>query len=175
MCIRDSLIVGGGYSTEVLKIWRLGVWNCVHTTAMDGKAYTVAVHPVSGNIFAGIDSDTIVELAWNGESTTVVKEYTGHTHWVRSLVIHGVDNVMVSGSDDSTIKLWDIKTGTCRRTTKAHSNYINNVGFVHPDFPAGPLMPGTAERPHHTAGGLRALVDALVARGQPVPRLCLCG
>ena len=36
---------------------------------------------------------------------------------------------MVSGSNDDTIKIWDVQTGTPLRTLKAHKADINSVAF----------------------------------------------
>ena len=36
---------------------------------------------------------------------------------------------MVSGSDDKTIKLWNVKTGQEIRTLKGHDGYVYSVNF----------------------------------------------
>jgi WD40 repeat protein len=35
----------------------------------------------------------------------------------------------VSGSDDKTIKLWNVETGQEIRTLKGHDNYVTSVNF----------------------------------------------
>ncbi len=39
-----------------------------------------------------------------------------HTSWVTSVLFSCDGQFLVSGSDDRTIKLWDVKTGRCIRT-----------------------------------------------------------
>ena len=38
-------------------------------------------------------------------------------------------NIVVSGSDDKTIKTWDITSGSCLSTLTAHSYYVNAVAW----------------------------------------------
>ncbi len=38
------------------------------------------------------------------------------TSWVTSVIFSSNGQVVLSGSDDRTIKLWDVATGRCNRT-----------------------------------------------------------
>ena len=38
---------------------------------------------------------------------------------------------IVSGSDDNSIKIWDVKRGTCISTLNGHSDYVYSVAFNH--------------------------------------------
>ena len=38
-------------------------------------------------------------------------------------------NIVVSGSDDETIIVWDITSGSCLSTLRGHSAYVNSVCF----------------------------------------------
>ena len=52
-------------------------------------------------------------------------------------ILIGVDSVcfspdgrmVASGSDDSTVRLWDAETGACVRTLEGHSNVVFSVCF----------------------------------------------
>ena len=41
------------------------------------------------------------------------------------------DQLIVSGSFDNSIKIWDVETGECLNTLKGHSNGIRSVAFSH--------------------------------------------
>ncbi len=51
----------------------------------------------------------------------------GHTHTIWSVVIK--DNLIISGSRDNTIKIWDIESGLCIKTLECHTNYIRSVAI----------------------------------------------
>jgi WD40 repeat protein/tRNA A-37 threonylcarbamoyl transferase component Bud32 len=52
---------------------------------------------------------------------------TGHTSWVRSVVIHPEGKLFASGSGDKTIKIWNLETGELLRTIAAHSAWVRAI------------------------------------------------
>ncbi len=57
---------------------------------------------------------------------TVLK---GHTSWVRSLCFTPDGRQLVSGSDDRTVRVWDIASGQCRATLAGHINSVQGVAI----------------------------------------------
>ncbi len=56
-----------------------------------------------------------------------VKVLEAHTNSVWSVVIK--DNLIISGSGDNTIKIWDIDSGECIKTLKGHRDRVNSVAI----------------------------------------------
>ncbi|MGA7934676.1 MAG: serine/threonine-protein kinase, partial [Kovacikia sp.] len=54
-------------------------------------------------------------------------QLSGHTSWVRSVVIHLDGHVLASGSGDKTIKFWNLETGKLLRTIVAHSAWVRAI------------------------------------------------
>ncbi|KAF5828571.1 WD40-repeat-containing domain protein [Dunaliella salina] len=52
---------------------------------------------------------------------------TGHSSDVRSVAFTPDGTTLVSGSNDKTIKLWDVASGSCRDTLKGHTDSVRSV------------------------------------------------
>lgn len=54
----------------------------------------------------------------------------GHSAVVTAVQVHPVYTVVVSGSEDGTIKVWDHESGDYIRTLKGHTNTVHYVAFT---------------------------------------------
>ena len=59
-------------------------------------------------------------------------ELTGHTGWVHSIAVSPDGKWAASGSEDKTVKIWDLETDECRSTLEGHTNRVWTVA-VTPD------------------------------------------
>ena len=53
----------------------------------------------------------------------------GHTDFVRKLALFN-NKVLCSASFDSSIKLWDIKSGECINTLKGHNGWVFDIKML---------------------------------------------
>jgi len=53
----------------------------------------------------------------------------GHSAAVTAVKVHPVFTVVVSGSEDGTIKVWDHESGDYMKTMKGHTNNVNSLDF----------------------------------------------
>ena len=80
------------------------------------------------NIIAvGLRSGKIIIL--DGITGTQSAVLPGHPDWVRSVVFSSDGTLLVSGSDDETVKLWDVQTGGVVNTFHGHTNWIYSVSL----------------------------------------------
>jgi WD40 repeat protein len=84
------------------------------------------------NIIAvGLQSGAIIIL--NAITGSQVAVLSGHTNWVRSLAFSSDGASLVSGSDDTTLKLWDVQTGGVVRTFHGHTHWVYSIS-ISPDY-----------------------------------------
>ncbi|KAK3316770.1 hypothetical protein B0H66DRAFT_626242 [Apodospora peruviana] len=72
-----------------------------------------------------ITSGLIVEDNWNACRQTL----EGHSNGVNSVAFSPDLKLVVSGSWDKTVKIWDVATGACTETWEGHSDSVNSVAF----------------------------------------------
>jgi platelet-activating factor acetylhydrolase IB subunit alpha len=55
----------------------------------------------------------------------------GHDNWVRGLQFHpGGGKIILSCSDDKTIRVWDYKNRRCQKTLEAHAHFATSIGTL---------------------------------------------
>lgn len=54
----------------------------------------------------------------------------GHTSWVLSVDFHSNGNSFVTGSSDSTVKLWDFQSRSCVQTLTDNSDQVRISVFI---------------------------------------------
>jgi WD40 repeat protein len=64
------------------------------------------------------------------ELAVLERELTGHKGWVNSVAVSPDGMWAVSGSDDKTVKIWDLETGACRATLNGHTEEVNSVAIM---------------------------------------------
>lgn len=73
---------------------------------------------------------------YNNSQGWLIAEFKGHLSWVKCLLVHPNGKFIISGSDDKTIKFWDlsglIETGsvTAIKTISGHEGFINDIDFA---------------------------------------------
>src|SRR3989440_6427099 len=55
----------------------------------------------------------------------------GHSRWVSSVAFSHDSTRLASASNDSTVKIWDARSGKCLQTLEGHSDSVNSVAFSH--------------------------------------------
>jgi WD40 repeat protein len=75
-----------------------------------------------------------LRLLWTAsrESPALVRTLTGHEDWVNALALTPDGRYALSGSNDRTLKLWDVATGQSRLTFRGHTGPVHAVA-ISPD------------------------------------------
>ena len=60
----------------------------------------------------------------------LLRTLTGHSHWVQAVEVTADGKRVISGSDDNTVKVWNLETGEEQFTLSGHSGYVRAVAVT---------------------------------------------
>ena len=117
--LSDGRIVG--FKNGNLQIWNLENLKLENefSTGID-YVYGIFVIPENRIIVYGTDNDIKICDSYGNIMTL-----TGHTNSIRCVCIF--KNKLVSGSDDNTLRIWNISNGKCESILIGHDGYVNCV------------------------------------------------
>ena len=76
------------------------------------------------------------------EKISISREFRGHTSFINCLAISPDGEILVSGSADNSIRLWNFATGKALKTLTGHASYVNAIAIT-PDGKT--LVSGSAD------------------------------
>ncbi|MDY6783601.1 MAG: NB-ARC domain-containing protein [Cyanobacteriota bacterium] len=83
-----------------------------------------------GQFWATGDADKKIDI-WRVADGQPIATCIGHTNWVRSVAFHPQKNLLASGSNDSTVRLWKLDSEECEciATLEGHTDQVWSVAF----------------------------------------------
>lgn len=142
---RPSEIQGEGYllasacADRTVKLWQVSTGRCLRTlVGHTHEVFSVAFNH-DGTLLVSGSGDGTAKL-WQTSSGQCLLTCEGHEGWIRAVAMpprpHAPSgpasrSVMVTGSEDQTIKIWDLATGECLQTGKGHHGRVRSVAFSH--------------------------------------------
>ncbi|MGK7931372.1 MAG: WD40 repeat domain-containing protein [Microcystaceae cyanobacterium] len=125
--------VSGSYD-KMIKIWDLATGKQEQTLrGHEGWVHSVTITPDGKKIISGSEDitikiwnletkeeDRIVEIC-NSKIEKEEKIQRKDNYSINSVAVTSDDKIIISGSTDKTVKVWDIKTGNCIATFTAEA------------------------------------------------------
>jgi WD40 repeat protein len=115
-------------SDKQMIIWDLADLNAPTSRTIDGDFLSVAFAP-KGRMLAtgGYNGGAIV--LWDATSGRRLGELAGHDDSVRSLAFSRNGKFLASGSDDTTVKVWNLARRSAILTIKGHEDWVNTLAW----------------------------------------------
>jgi len=122
-----NLLLLSGSQDKSLKVWdlKLDTKDCVRTiknTAM-GRIMTCILLNKE-DLACGSEANIQVINFFDG---TLKKTLTGHASLVRDLNLLADGNTLLSGSDDKSIRMWNLAEGKCLKIFNGHTHSANKI------------------------------------------------
>jgi len=117
----DGFRVATGSKDRSVRVWDLSIGTCTlilegHT----GPVNALAVTPDGVRIVSCGDGEI---KAWDISSGACL--YTVKSHWIKTVVVTPDGRWILTGSDDHTVRIWDLATGRYLRTLAKHESGVN--------------------------------------------------
>lgn len=142
--IVESLLSGGTDAT----ITNENGWLPLHTAASKGYVDVLELLLDMGKVQVNsrdINNQTALQVAAEKGHQDVIqlllrkgasenlfqRTFEGHTDDVLSVAYSYDSKLVVSGSRDRNVKIWNTATGKCQQTLKGHSDWVRSVAFSH--------------------------------------------
>lgn len=126
-----SVLVSGSQD-KTLKFWDLNEKDKVlKRTITDPKQGRIMCMTLISNEQMAVGSEKDIQI-YNIEEGKIVKTLTGHTALLRDLLILDDNVTLFSGSDDRSIKMWNLTTYTQIRTFTGHNHSANKIHLFNP-------------------------------------------
>ncbi|KAK4196040.1 putative sulfur controller 2 [Triangularia verruculosa] len=125
----DSKLISGSLDNTI-KIWNWHTGECIST--LQGHTDGVVSLHFEGQFLASGSIDKSVKIFdFNSKEAFCLK---GHTDWVNCTRLDTASRTVMSASDDTTIKLWDLDTRRVIRTFEGHVGHVQQVLLLPPQY-----------------------------------------
>jgi WD40 repeat protein len=113
---------------SLIKLWDGNLRRFLRTIPISGKSISAMSFVPGGLLTASRGRDGKVQL-WDIPTGRLLRELKGHEDTVNSIAV-APDGIVLTASDDQTIRLWDTATGECLQVLNpGEEDYVTSVAF----------------------------------------------
>ncbi|KAI4297535.1 hypothetical protein L6164_037421 [Bauhinia variegata] len=132
-----NAIIVSASEDRTCKVWSLSRGKLLRNVVFPSIIDVIALDPAEQFFYAGSRDGKIFISALNAESVSkseygmhIVDSFSNHSKAVTSLAYAPSGNLLISGSEDGTIRVWNAKTHNIVRMFKHGKGPVNNILVV---------------------------------------------
>jgi RNA polymerase sigma factor (sigma-70 family) len=114
-------LIGHGVSENYIRRWDVATWRERQPTAGPGMSIGSIVYSPDGELLASISGNGI--WLWSLVSGELERKLEGHSGAVAAVMFSTVGHSLASASQDSTLRVWDLRTGKERNRVMAAAGF----------------------------------------------------
>ena len=122
----DGMQLAVAAGQKPIQLLRVPEWTVARS--VEAGAAIVVGFAHTGNLLATAEKPTI--RLWNSSDPRVSVELSGHTDWVTGLSFSPDDRMLVSCSDDQTVRFWDVDTRSELEALRITDVAVTGVAFA---------------------------------------------
>ncbi|CAI9095529.1 OLC1v1031510C1 [Oldenlandia corymbosa var. corymbosa] len=126
----NAFLFSASHSRQI-RVWDLATLKCIRSwKGHEGPVMSMACHG-SGGLLATAGSDGKV-LVWDVDGGFCTHFFKGHKGVVNFVMFHPDPNrlLLFSGSDDTTIRIWDLTRKKCLATLEKHLSAVTSLAIT---------------------------------------------
>ncbi|KAF3985737.1 hypothetical protein FT663_04847 [Candidozyma haemuli var. vulneris] len=122
----DSLISGSWDCTA--KVWDLSSFSVKYNlTGHGASVWDAKIIDAAADTYLTCSADRTIRK-WKGDKE--IAQYSGHNDVIRKLLVLPGGKQFVSASNDCTLKVWDLESGTVLQTLHGHDSFIYDISVL---------------------------------------------
>lgn len=121
----DGKVLARHYKNQLVQLWNLQTGEELSALKLNDYNHPLSLSPIGNLLAVGYRQEFAL---WDVQTKTMIHTFTGHSEYINEIVFSPDGQTIATGSNDSTIKLWNLQTGCEIKTLRAYSS-INALAF----------------------------------------------
>ena len=114
ICVKDNLIISSvkGYTDNTIRIWDINTNKCIRKIKCNHSINKLITY---NNFIVSFAGGTKKIRIWDINDGRIIQDFDDDNRYVFNIVFP-INNLLITGMDNNTIKIWDINNWNCIKT-----------------------------------------------------------